>query len=865
MTILGMIWMLADPLTLRLDSPTLAPLKEEREREVQNLPREPLQLAVATCLDRGSDGELRVFRNFLYPSWKLLVKESAGSSGTADLFVFLQGDRSHHDNPIQEQLLPSALDCPPLGVRVQQAVSDVANLSDQLEGILVRADANQEGRSLLGMERSFCRTVLLNRRALDEDTSLQSAEAERFVSTPSIIQPFSARKGPKGVVSVDEFMQRSTFFQSLFALRVPIWRLLFHTRYFRTKCQYILLTHPNAILNPNLHHLRIALSRIDRAAPPYRSKLERQSIVVDVRRNLSFPSPDALPDAENSTIAIVDASCEKSQDQIHPEDLKTQDRRRPTHTPLNYLCTEWEGSSYPEGSGRAPNRTITRSLLSVFKGRVFGRFDWRCPIVGPPRTSAPETDKVTLGNDALSPSAKKFEKQRLSAALAPSGNPEGAGILPYPAFVVYCLANTTDVPMAAAKDGPGAGLKLPAAEEKYLLRWRVPSNVSDRVIASSAQGMSENQMTGGNDSMAIVAFVPGPAAIGEGLKAEKPRVPYLTEFLGMLYPSWRYVIGDSLPGDLASAPQPEAFDVRDGKFSQSWKRMDLLVFADKSLGDAFPPSCVKAGNLTSSELANMVENTYGRRLAERLAEGKSALGASVCVVIPFAVSHDHYWQRNKFMFSYEFLRTTDFDALLMRYHRILRSDGDVFVTPVLRWWKPVAPVVAGRAGYGDPYANRRLREVSWKLGLRHQGVHNIGSTWFIEPSLLLRCTTLLLAVAQHLLEHEYTAPEPISWPQWWPGVTSMYAGEIALNHFVDAEGIHRVPNLLDVPSSAVTDSILRVPHLHCWQTDDPFSKFFYLKGSYREWTPSQWEGWWTNRTARGYAFFIALSYGPQLN
>jgi hypothetical protein len=262
----------------------------------------------------------------------------------------------------------------------------------------------------------------------------------------------------------------------------------------------------------------------------------------------------------------------------------------------------------------------------------------------------------------------------------------------------------------------------------------------------------------------------------------------------------------------------------------------------------------------------MVENTYASRLSERLAIGNSAVGASVCLIIPLDFRSDHYWQRkqNKFMFSYEFLRTSDFDLLLLNYQRILRSDGDVFVTPILRWWRPIAPVVAGRAGYGHPYANLRLREVSWKLGLRHQEVHNIGSTWFIEPALLLRCTTLLLAVAQHLLEHEYGAPEPISWPQWWPGVTSMYAGEIALNHFVDAADIHRVPHLLDVPSSSITDMIHRVPHLHCWQSDEPFSKYMYLNGRYDEWTRRQWEGWWTNRTARGYAFFITLAYAPHL-
>lgn len=92
-----------EPMANRVPLP--APTAIQIEDAPSNAPtREPLQLVVASVVDRHSDVELRVLRNFLSPSWKLATGPS--DHDTADLFILTQGDRGNHDNPIQAQLLP---------------------------------------------------------------------------------------------------------------------------------------------------------------------------------------------------------------------------------------------------------------------------------------------------------------------------------------------------------------------------------------------------------------------------------------------------------------------------------------------------------------------------------------------------------------------------------------------------------------------------------------------------------------------------------------------------------------------------------------------------------------------------------------
>ncbi|MGL4798774.1 MAG: DUF7164 domain-containing protein, partial [Cellulosilyticaceae bacterium] len=81
----------------------------------------------------------------------------------------------------------------------------------------------------------------------------------------------------------------------------------------------------------------------------------------------------------------------------------------------------------------------------------------------------------------------------------------------------------------------------------------------------------------------------------------------------------------------------------------------------------------------------------------------------------------------------------------------------------------------------------------------------------------------------NLFQHATT-----DWPSWFKGVTSMYASEIAVNHLVPE--IHIDPSRLDC-SSTLTESIHLHPHIHCWHTNELFSKFKFCANDYKRISP----------------------------
>ena len=59
-------------------------------------------------------------------------------------------------------------------------------------------------------------------------------------------------------------------------------------------------------------------------------------------------------------------------------------------------------------------------------------------------------------------------------------------------------------------------------------------------------------------------------------------------------------------------------------------------------------------------------------------------------------------------------------------------------------------------------------------------------------------------------------------------MATRYAGEIAVNHCApDAQR----SELLDAPSTS-DEPITRYPHIHCWHTDQLFSKHAFMRGGY---------------------------------
>jgi hypothetical protein len=188
---------------------------------------------------------------------------------------------------------------------------------------------------------------------------------------------------------------------------------------------------------------------------------------------------------------------------------------------------------------------------------------------------------------------------------------------------------------------------------------------------------------------------------------------------------------------------------------------------------------------------------------------------------------DGIWSSYRFINSISCL-IDEKSSILENYDFILRSDVDTFLTPSWNHFYPEIYTVGKGAYYNTVEVKEGINRVSQKFNTRQQGIHNIGSTHYGETKLIRDVCKLTLDINHYLIKEEF-AQNDGEWPSWFKGVSLLYATEIATNHLVDK--FEARPDLLDFDSTS-RDSIYSHPHIHCWHTDNLFSKFQYEYGAY---------------------------------
>jgi glycosyltransferase involved in cell wall biosynthesis len=189
---------------------------------------------------------------------------------------------------------------------------------------------------------------------------------------------------------------------------------------------------------------------------------------------------------------------------------------------------------------------------------------------------------------------------------------------------------------------------------------------------------------------------------------------------------------------------------------------------------------------------------------------------------------DPVWHGYRFINSIACLNGAGAERL-DSYSHLLRTHADTFITPAWnRFYPDVFTWGTGAYAY-DSDVTRRIHEIARRYGLIHRGYTNIGATWYGPTEVTRRAAALTEVLTKHLITHEF-ASDPGRWPGWYRGVAILYAAEIAVNHC--APGGQK-SNLLDAPSTSdePTDSY---PHVHCWHTDEKFSKHWFMAGRYRQ-------------------------------
>ena len=136
--------------------------------------------------------------------------------------------------------------------------------------------------------------------------------------------------------------------------------------------------------------------------------------------------------------------------------------------------------------------------------------------------------------------------------------------------------------------------------------------------------------------------------------------------------------------------------------------------------------------------------------------------------------------------------------------------------------------MVGNGAYSnDDEVRQRIRDIAARYGLVHRGLTNVGSTWYGPTGAVRRAGAFAEILTKHILTHYFSDHEG-EWPGWYRGVALLYAAEIAVNHCApDAQR----SELLDAGSTS-QEPLSRYAHIHCWHTDEKFSKHHFMSGRY---------------------------------
>lgn len=301
------------------------------------------------------------------------------------------------------------------------------------------------------------------------------------------------------------------------------------------------------------------------------------------------------------------------------------------------------------------------------------------------------------------------------------------------------------------------------------------------------------------------------------------------------------------------------------------KLNDLLIVADPRIPDGSLPAICDI--LSSTEGSHRNWPSVENRLAQHrdvsptssLVWGQREL--SRCLVLKNYISSKQFsslWKLHPAMNSVAVLGEPTVEEFVMQYDLLFRSDNDCYITPAFHLpenipWRVETKVeeeisfekqssknadtknishayefYVGHGAYGSSTANKMVRLYSQMLHLRHQDISGIGSSWYGRPQDLVNVARLTGKVGTVMLKFDPVISRSNGeWPVWYRGVTLLYSAEIAINHLIDKRLVKIRGDLMDTLSTS-NGNILEEKqlHIHCWHTDQFFSKFVFRMKKY---------------------------------
>lgn len=172
-----------------------------------------------------------------------------------------------------------------------------------------------------------------------------------------------------------------------------------------------------------------------------------------------------------------------------------------------------------------------------------------------------------------------------------------------------------------------------------------------------------------------------------------------------------------------------------------------------------------------------------------------------------------------------------------KYDYLMKTDCDVFLTHNLKGYVP-SKFLVGEGGYCEDLSEKQHQffvDYSKKLGLNYRNYKQIGASFYGKASEVVGMVVKQAHITENILENR----EILSNYDLEPGISSMLAGELVLNHCFTPQ--HVSMWVLDSTCWKTTKIGSDVLHIHAWHTTQRWSKHHFLEGKYDDWVVSESE------------------------
>ncbi|MDR5740685.1 MULTISPECIES: hypothetical protein [unclassified Caballeronia] len=264
---------------------------------------------------------------------------------------------------------------------------------------------------------------------------------------------------------------------------------------------------------------------------------------------------------------------------------------------------------------------------------------------------------------------------------------------------------------------------------------------------------------------------------------------------------------------------------------QTNKTLGVMIYVDNSATmlqefEWIYKSWIFSGNWTTSDLIVV----HHPDVAHALPLDDEGIVGVPC--LPVAVPGSPF-EGYHFMNSIGCVSGPHIDDIALRYPFLLRTDADVFLTSNLVDFRPSYPV-HGRGHYHRrPDFREKMLDFCKRHGVIHHNHFGCGSSLLAQSQLVVPFLRRQTYWCEKLLRDFGDDPANWgTWPDWFRGVSSMYAAEIAAAEAGNAFLRLGRERILDVESFCDEKIDSLVFHIHAVHTDTYFSKFEYRNGAY---------------------------------